>query len=445
MERGDVFLKPKEARRVNVVEHLVNGEVTVSQAAELLSLSERQVKRIKKGVKEQGLAYLAHKNRGSTPKHAINEETREIVTRLALCEYKGASCTHMAELMELYQQANISARSIRRILTKAGIANIHSRKAPRRRRCRDRMPREGMLAQIDASPYDWLEARGPKLNLHGAIDDATSKILALHFEPEECLKGYMQVLWQMSINQRITMQFYSDRHTIFFSPNKDKLTIEEELTGQNEAVTQYGRILKELRAALIPAYSPQAKGRIERLWGTLQHRLVIEMRIAGIHTIDEANRFLPGFIERFNERFSVEPAEPEPAYLDVPKDIETIICLKNDRKASNGSTISFMGQTYRLLDKDGSVTLLRPRSVVKVLTHLDNSLSALYEGNRFSLEAYVDVATTATDIAPKKPKPIPKTAPASHPWKKNFIAKPIKTETDQYVTERYFKKNTANR
>ena len=437
---GDIFLKPKEARRVNVVEQLVKGTITVSQAAGLLCLSERQVKRIKKGVKEQGLSYLAHKNRGRKPKHAISEETRKKVVELALNDYKGASCTHISELLGLYQHLSISSRSVRRILKQTGITNTHSHKAPRCRRSRDRMPREGMLAQIDASPFNWLEERGPKLNLHGSIDDATGKILGLHFEPEECLLGYMHVLWQMAENGTLARQFYSDRHTIFFSPKKDTLTIEEELAGMTEARTQFGRMLEELGATQIPAFSPQAKGRIERLWGTLQHRMVIEMRIANISTIEEANDFLPGFIERFNKRFAVKPADPEPDYLPVPKDLNSMVCIKDKRKASNGSTISYQGQTYRLLNKDGTVTLLRPRSTIHVLKHLDGSLSALYEGNRFSVQACTKPLPIVPSNACQSPKPRPKPV-ANHPWRNMRISKSIKTETDLYVKERYLRRN----
>lgn len=433
-------MKPKEARRVNVVEQLMQGTITVSQAAKLLCLSERQVKRIKKGVKEQGLSYLAHKNRGRKPKHAISDETRKKVVELASSDYINTSCTHMAELLELHQHLSISPRSIRRILKQAGILTIHSHKAARCRRSRNRMPREGMLAQIDASPFNWLEERGPKLNLHGAVDDATGKILGLRFEPEECLAGYMYVLWQMARNGTLARQFYSDRHTIFFSPKKDKLTIEEELAGMTEALTQFGRMLEELGATQIPAYSPQAKGRIERLWGTLQHRLITEMRIANISTLKEANDFLPGFIERFNKRFAVEAAEPEPDYLPIPKNLDEIICIKEKRKASNGSTISYGGQTYRLLGKDGAVALLRPRSTVLVLKHLDGSLSALYEGNRFSLQAFTKPIPIEPSNACENPKPRPKPAP-NHPWRKMRKSKPIKTETNLYVKEQLLQKN----
>lgn len=428
-------MKPKEAKRVNVAEQLVQGTITVSQAARLLCLSERQVKRIKKGVKNEGLTYLVHKNRGSKPKHAISEDTRREVVKLALTEFKGASCSHMAELLEDHRQILISPRSIRRILAKDGIANVHSQKAPRRRGRRERMPQEGMLAQIDASPFLWLEDRGPEMSLHGVIDDASGKVLGLRFEQEECLSGYMHVLRQTAENEGIPRQFYSDRHTIFFSPNKDKLSIEEELAGKKAALTQFGRILDELGASQIPAYSPQAKGRVERLWGTLQHRLMIEMRIANICSLDEANDFLQGFIKKFNKQFAVKPADPLPAYLPTPADPDTIICIKNKRKASNGSTVSYLGQTYQLLKENGSIALLRPGSTVQVLTHLNGFLSALYEGNRFS----VQVCTKADPVTPAKTceKPKSKTKPAdNHPWRKMRTPKPIASEIELYVKKR---------
>lgn len=435
-------MKPKEAKRVNVTEQLVQGTITVSQAATLLCLSERQVKRIKKGVKNEGLAYLMHKNRGSRPKHAISEETRQEVVKLALTEFKGASCSHMAELLEEHRKILISPRSIRRILAQDGIANVHSCKTPRRRRRRERMPREGMLAQIDASPFLWLEDRGPEMSLHGIIDDATSKVLGLRFEPEECLSGYIHVLRQTAQNSGIPRQFYSDRHSIFFSPNKDKLSIEEELAGKKAAATQFGRIIDELGASQIPAYSPQGKGRVERLWGTLQHRLIIEMRMANVCSLEEANDFLQGFIEKFNKRFAVQPADPQLDYLPAPADPDAIICIKNKRKASNGSTVSYLGQIYQLLKKDGSITLLRPGSTVQVLTHLDGSLSAQYEGNRLSVQA----CTKAVPVSPARTceKPKSKTKPAdNHPWKNMRIPKPITTEAELYARERCRRRKNA--
>ncbi|MGI6660096.1 MAG: helix-turn-helix domain-containing protein [Bacillota bacterium] len=226
--RGEHFsLSAKEARRVYVMEQVLDGKLTVKLAAELLGLSERQVKRLKKGMKEKGVAALMHGNRGRTPKHTISEDIRDMVATLAQDLYKDASAQHISELLAEYQDIHISARSVRRILKERGVPNPHSRKQSRRRRkSRDRAPKPGMLVQMDASPFEWIEDRGPKCNLHGAIDDATGKILGLHFRPQEDLRGYLELLKYMVTHYGIPRALYTDGHTIFFSPKKDKLTIE---------------------------------------------------------------------------------------------------------------------------------------------------------------------------------------------------------------------------
>lgn len=417
--KEDVFLKPKEARRVHVMELLVAGKLTVSEAAQLLGLSERQVKRLKKGVSEQGIGFLAHKNRGRKPKHALPEEVRHFVVRLAQEELKGASCVHMAELLTEFYGITVSDRTIRRALRQAGIANPHSRKAPRKRRCRQRMPKAGLLVQADASPFAWLEERGPVFALHGVIDDATSMVLGLHFRPTEDLVGYLHIFRQMAVNHGIPLAFYSDRHSLFFSPKK--LSIEEELAGKKVALTQLGRVLESLGINHIPASSPQAKGRVERLFNTLQHRLRIELRLAGISTFEEANAFLPGFIRRFNARFAVAPQDPEPAFRPAPPPeiLEQILSIQEERKASSGSTISYYGKTYQLVDGQGRTVALSPGSKVAVLRHLDGSISALYQGKRFSLREFVKpTPLVATQDNEQSLRRIPGKPAPDHPWRK---------------------------
>lgn len=414
-------MSPKEARRVYVMEQLLQGKLTVRQASQLLGLSERQVKRLKGGMKQQGVAFLAHKNRGRKPKHAVPEEVSSRVVTLAQHEFQGASCVHMAELLAQYEGINLSPRTIRRILANAGIPNPHGHKASRRRRSRDRLPQEGLLVQCDASPYAWLENRGPKLALLGAIDDATGKILGLCFRPEEDTLGYLQLLSQILTHHGVPHALYSDRHTIFFSPKNGKLSIEEELAGKQVPLTQFGRALDELHIRHIPARSPQAKGRVERLWGTLQHRLIIELRLAGVSTLEEANAFLPGFIARFNERFATEPADPQPAYRPCPPQdvLRRILCLKHDRKATRGSTISYNGQMYQLVDRRGNVVPLRPHATVTVLTHLDGTTSALYEGKPFSLLVFSQTGPSTKPQSRPQPKGerAPYRPPQDHPWR----------------------------
>lgn len=445
MMNGDgIFLSSKEARRVYVIEQLIESKLIIGQAARILGLSKRQVQRLKKGVMTEGVAFLAHKNRGRKPKHAISREVRDTIVSLATDpnHYQGASCQQMSELLAEHHNIRVCARSIRRILKEAGIPLAHAKKHARRHRSRDRMPSFGMLAQCDASPFAWFESRGPLASLHGAIDDATGKILGLFFRQTEDLIGYLQVLKQIVTNHGIPQAIYSDRHTIFFSPNKDKLSIEDELAGKKVALTQFGQALSDLGINHIPALSPQAKGRIERLWGTLQGRLVIELRLAGISNIDEANAFLPGFISRFNERFAVEPEQPQSAFRPaIEKDLDLILCKKEYRKASSGSTISYFNKTYQLTTPNG-ILPLRPRSTVTVLTHLDGSLSALYGGKLYGLKECKAVPRKDA-ISPPKTKANSRkhtSPPATHPWRKSSPFAPPKEEpSTSYWREKLYR------
>jgi len=300
-----------------------------------------------------------------------------------------ASANHMAELLAENHSIKISAKSVIRILRSAGILD-EPKKRHRHRKARDRAPQEGLLVPMDASPCNWLEDRASGLSLHGAIDDATGKVLALHFRPEEDLRGYLEVLMQVVRQNGVPRCIYTDRHTIFVSPNKDKLTIDEELEGKTVNLTQFGTVLNELGISHIQARSPQAKGRIERLWGTLQSRLIIELRAAGISTPEEANAFLPKFIERLDEHFAVQPADPNPAYMPKPPDemLRNIIAFRETRSVSNDSLITFHGSKYRLVDAEGRIVGLVPRSKVTVLTRLDGTTGCIYQGQVYSLQEF---------------------------------------------------------
>ena len=353
----------------------------------------------------------------------------------------------MAELLRLYQGISVSSRTIRRVLAQAGITNTHSHKTARRRRCRDRMPKEGMLVQCDASPFDWLEDRGPRLSLHGIIDDATGKVLALYFRLQEDTIGYLQVLMQMLKNYGVPCGFYSDRHSIFFSAKMGKLSIEEELAGKTVHLTQFGRALQELQITHIPAHSPQAKGRVERLWGTLQSRLVIELRLAGVSDLDGANAFMSSFLTRFNERFAVAAADPETAFRSSPPErvLSRVVCLKEERRASNGSTISFSGNTYRLIDQRGDVALLYPRSKVTVLTRLDGSVGALYKDKSYSLEACCRQPNVLEKQAPALQEQVKSAKPTNdNPWRQFNYAKQTQDPVERYFKDRSFWNNVGH-
>lgn len=417
--RGDIFLSPKEADRSYIMNLVIQNRMTVRQASEQLNLSERQVYRLKGGLLQNGIAALAHKNRGRKPPNVLPESLRGRVLRLALTTYRDASLEHMSELLLTHDQISVSPKTIGRILKDAGIRNRHSHKASRRRRSRERAVAEGLLVQMDASPFFWLEDRGPYLHLHGAIDDATGRILGLCFREQEDTLGYFTVLRQIIDRHGVPRSLYTDGRNIFFSPKDQKLSLQDQLEGKTVTLTPFAKVAEKLNIQMIRAQSPQAKGRIERLWGTLQHRLVVEFRVANICSLEEANAFLPTFIEHFNHRFAVPAESPNPLYRDTPDSafLRRAFCFEYERKADHGSSISFGGQRYQLVDKQGSILPLRPKSTVRVLHHLDGSIEARWGQNYYSLQALTVVVPVTAHAVCTTPHAIPA---SNHPWRKSY-------------------------
>jgi transposase len=413
---GHKLLSHKEANRLHVMKLVNAGTMTAAAAAQVLGLTKRQVFRLKTGIRRDGPSALAHGNRGRKPGNATTDEHRRLVVEKATDDYKGGSYEHMAELLGLRDGLKVGPKTVGRILKQAGVAHEHSHRAPKRFRRRERAAAEGVLVQTDASFHDWLEGRAPWLSLHGIVDDATSQILALHFREHEDGIGYFTVLRQVITAHGVPLAIYSDRHTIFLSPKDGKLSIEEQLARKTVKLTQFGRALDQLEIRHIKARTPQAKGRIERLWGTLQERMVLEMRLADIGSLAEANAFLPGFIERYNARFAVPPRQATPGYRAKPHPatLPGIIGFQHERKASKDSTISFEGTTYSLEAKK-----LRAGASVLVLVDLDGTLRARYDGLRYDLVAWEKpLAPEAAPLLPEKPAPAPRKPPSNHPWKR---------------------------
>lgn len=385
--RGDVLMKAEEARRAFVIEQAVAGAFTVREAGEVLGLSYRQVIRLKNRYRKEGAVGLVHKGRGKASNRRIAQEIRKFVAEKAKSDFEGASCQHMEELFASRYGLELSAKSIGRILKEQGVACAHRHRSPKGRRCRERSRRRGDLVQMDASPFDWL-GDGVMRSLHGAIDDATGEVVGLWIEKNECLSGYLRVLRQMLERHGVPRAIYADRHTIFVSPKTGKLTIEEELQGKVAPQTQFGRVLETLGVRFIAARSPQAKGRIERLWRTLQSRLVIAFRLAGIRTVEAANDFLGTYAEQMhNPKFAGAPAEAQNAFLPVVEgtNLDLLLARHEQRKACGDSTVAFGGQKYRLQDSRGRTRLLRRGKAVTVVEKLDDELMALADGEAFVL------------------------------------------------------------
>jgi hypothetical protein len=299
---------------------------------------------LKASYQRTGPAALVHGNRGRVPWNVVPAALRAHVVELAQTRYVGLSCQHLTEHLAEDAGLVLDRTTVRRILVAAGLRPARTRRVPRHRRRRERLPRAGLLLQADGSRHRWLGPTAPYLTLIGAIDDATGTVPAAVFRPQEDAAGYLLLLRQIATTQGLPLALYVDRHGVFVRSKRERWTVEEELAG-GPLPTQVGRALQELDIEVLHALSPQAKGRIERLWGTLQQRLVAELRLAGITTLEQANAFLPGFLARFNARFGVPPADPRPAWRALPPELELgrVCCFKYQRTVRPDNT-SCLGQ-----------------------------------------------------------------------------------------------------
>ena len=372
-------LSEKEQARLQILNKVIGMELVVQEAATLMGLSERQVWRILADYRKEGAAALPHGNRGRKPTNAIREETKRLIQELAQGVYQGVNHCHLTELLEEREDIKLSRSSVRNILNEAGLKSPRQRRPPRHRCRRERYPQEGMLLQIDGSRHDWLEGRGPYLTLVGAIDDATGNVPHALFREQEDAQGYFMLFLEVIGNKGIPLAVYCDRHGIFQRSPKETETLEEQLGGERQP-TQFGRALIELNIQPIFALSPQAKGRIERLWGTFQDRLVSELRLAGAKTLEEANKVLWNFLPRFNARFCVPPAQPGSAYRQPPVDLclEGLLCFKYQRTVAADNTVRFNGHAIQLLPGLDRFSYAHTR--VELQERLDGSLVVYYQG-----------------------------------------------------------------
>jgi transposase len=338
--RETITMTSRDQQRAQVLTRLLVGDIRVPEAAALLGLSERQVLRLRRGFERDGPGGLVHGNRGRPSSRRLDQGTAARILALARTRYDGANDCHLAELLAEHEGIEIGRSSLRRLLRAAGISSPRRRRAPRHRSRRDRMPQEGMLLQVDGSRHDWLEGRGPRLTLVGAIDDATGRLTGATFRAQEDVAGYLAVLRDTVRRYGVPLAWSRDRHTLFETPKGALTTLEEQLAA-TRAPTQLGRALAELGITSIAARSPQAKGRIERAWGTCQDRLVTELRLAGADELESANRVLARFLPRFNRRFAVPAADPTPAWRPLPAGlrIERVCCLKYRRIVANDHTV----------------------------------------------------------------------------------------------------------
>ena len=349
----------------------------MEQASTLMGVSIRHTRRILAAYRKEGAAALAHGHRGRRAPNAISEATKTTVLHLARTRYSGTNHTHMSELLSEREGIDITRSTLRRLLVNAGENSPRRRRPPKHRVRRQRMPREGMLIQVDGSYHRWLGKDGPQFTLLLAIDDATGIVVNALFCELENTHSYFLLMWGLIRNCGIPIALYADRHAVF------KYTPPSEAAA---APTQFSRAMDELGIQLIFARSPQAKGRVERMAGTFQDRLVTELRLAEAATIDDANRVLADFLPRFNQRFRVPPQHTETAYrvLDPQMCLDTTLCLKYRRRVGRDNTVKYRWRTLQLLP--GTDRPSYAGAVVDVLEGLDGQLAVQHEGQIISTQ-----------------------------------------------------------
>lgn len=333
-------LSQKQIQKIAVIGNAVAGRMGVGEAAAALGRSARQVKRLKQRFQADDPGWVRHGNQGRAPANRTPPETAQRIVALATGKYAGFNDSHLCEKLERDEGIAVSRSTVRRILRAAGLRSPQKRRPPRYRARRARYPQAGMLLLIDGSWHDWLEQRGPRLTLLGVIDDATGRVPAAHFQAErENTAGYLRLLRAVVEGPGIPLALYRDQHSTL-QRNDDHWSLEEQLAGA-QLPTQVGRALQQLGVATIVARSPQAKGRIERLWRTFQDRLVSELRVAQARTLEEANTVLARFLTDYHQHFAKPAARPGSAYrkLDRRLDLDRIFSLQYVRKVANDHVI----------------------------------------------------------------------------------------------------------
>ena len=378
MRQGTFTLSQKELQRVTVIEQCVRGTLTCARAAELLALSPRHVKRLKSRYRQGSAAALAHVSRGRPSHRRLPDRVRQAVLRLARSKYAGFNDHHLHDKLIEQEGFSLSRETLRRLLRAAGIGSPRKRRPPAHRQRRLRAARLGELVQLDGSPHDWLQGRGPRLTALGMQDDATGKILAAQFFLSETAEGYFHLLQSLLRRFGVPVAFYGDRSGIF-TRNDQHWSLDEQLAGQRQP-TQWGRALDQLGITFIAAQTPQAKGRIERLWGVLQDRLTSELRLARASDIASANAVLRRFVADYNRRFARTPREAQPAWRPVPEALERICCFRHERIVSNDNVVQWDGRRLQIHPQPRRYSFAGAK--VQICRGLDGRVSLYYGDTR---------------------------------------------------------------
>jgi transposase len=395
-----------ELKRVHVIRQVMTKALRQREAGEVLGLTTRQVRRLIQRVRVEGDAGLVHRSRGTPSNRQYRPALKARALRLYATHYCDFSPTLAAEKLAERHGIILSAETLRGWLRATGVTHFQRRQRPHRA-WRARKAHRGELVQLDGSHHDWFEGRGPRCVLMAYIDDASSQVFARFYAYEGTIPALDSFLRYVT-HYGLPLALYTDQHTTYKSPAAP--TVEEQLAGRRPH-SQFERGLAELGVAVIHAHSPQAKGRVERLFKTLQDRLVKDLRLAGRATLEAANQFLETWLPRYNQQFAISPAQPADLHRPRPtcRDLDRSLCLKTTRVLRRDWTVAHHGQLYQIRDNIRATQ-------VQVEERIDGTMRITHHGRPLTYQAIAArPRETAGPETRRLPRP-PVKPRANHPW-----------------------------
>lgn len=425
---GYFIMSEKEGKRVKILEKLIQKNMKEKEASRELGITVRQVRRLKVRYELYGAAGLGHKGRGKTSNRKLKEEKRMQIITLVKTRYDDFGPTLALEKLEDLHGLHVCGReTLRKLMIKEGLWNAHKRKQGAVHQMRDRRDQLGELVQVDGSPHAWFEERGEKCTLLVYVDDATGKLMHLEFAGSETTQSYFNATETYLRRYGKPLAFYLDKHCVFRvnTTHKGHASVTD-----SNARTQFGVAMDTLRIELIYADSPQAKGRVERMNLTLQDRLVKELRLRNISTIEDANDYLPTFMAHYNAKFMRIPKSKQDAHRPLSKEeiLSEIFVIRSDRKISKNLEVTYNNHVYQITSSGPSyrlqgaaVTVTEDKHGVVKLFYKEKELPyKIFEIAKASLVIPSKLVNATVDVLMKKERRTSTKKPAAnHPWRHN--------------------------
>jgi len=418
MKKDNITMSRKELRRLPIIHKTMDKRLTQVKAAEMLDLCDRQIRRIIGKIKADGDPAIVHGNRGKESPFKLSGRREEKIMSIVEKRYYDFGPTFAAEKLLECEKIKISKEKLRQLMISHKIDYPRRKKKGKIHQWRERKHCRGEMIQMDGSDHNWLEGRGPKLVLMGYIDDASNTVFGRFYSYEGTFPA-MDSFKRYIFIYGIPFSFYVDRHSTYKTTRQPNL--EENLKGEF-AKTQFARLLNELDVKPIFARSPQAKGRIERSFETLQDRLVKELRLAGVSNLEQANAFLDKYLPKYNARFAIKPFKKSNLHRAIPKNLklDEIFCIKEYRTISNGFTCQWRNRLF--LIKNPSITMKKQRVCImehfnnKITLKLKNKLLSFIEVTRKDIQDIEQDNKSAQKLLKKERIYYP--PPKDHPWRR---------------------------